>query len=223
MDSALLLRIQFGLAIGLHYLFPVATIGLATQILFFQALGYFRQNQAYTRISAWLTAIFAPLFVCGVAWSSAKVPVDMVGRISRIQKRVALVTSATVAAWTIVVAITLPSALLKPLFWIGIALTAAGIAAVMVKPLSKRLPVPLCSGIATAGAIVAALSAHFPSIIRVPPSVGESLTAASSSSISALLGTVVPFAAVWILFIAAFTLFVYRTFKGSVTGEEHGY
>ena len=67
MDSSLLLRIQFGLAIGLHYLFPVATIGLATQILFFQATGYFRRSEVYTNISAWLTAIFAPLFVCGVA------------------------------------------------------------------------------------------------------------------------------------------------------------
>jgi cytochrome d ubiquinol oxidase subunit I len=67
MESLLLLRIQFGLAIGLHYLFPVATIGLATQILFFQAIGYFTRNETYTRISAWLTAIFAPLFVCGVA------------------------------------------------------------------------------------------------------------------------------------------------------------
>ena len=67
MDSSLLLRIQFGLAIGLHYLFPVATIGLATQILFFQTIGHFRRNDAYLRISAWLTAIFAPLFVCGVA------------------------------------------------------------------------------------------------------------------------------------------------------------
>jgi cytochrome d ubiquinol oxidase subunit I len=67
MDSSLLLRVQFGLAIGLHYLFPVATIGLATQILFFQAIGYFRKNDAFTRISAWLTTIFAPIFVCGVA------------------------------------------------------------------------------------------------------------------------------------------------------------
>ncbi|MBN1128583.1 MAG: cytochrome ubiquinol oxidase subunit I [Chitinispirillaceae bacterium] len=67
MDSFLLLRIQFGLAIGLHYLFPVATIGLASQILFFQALGHFKRNDTYSRISAWLTRLFAPLFVCGVA------------------------------------------------------------------------------------------------------------------------------------------------------------
>jgi cytochrome bd ubiquinol oxidase subunit I len=67
MDTALLLRIQFGLAIGLHYIFPVATIGLSTQILFFQALGYFRRNDAYLRISGWLTAVFAPIFICGVA------------------------------------------------------------------------------------------------------------------------------------------------------------
>jgi cytochrome d ubiquinol oxidase subunit I len=67
MDSSLLLRIQFGLAIGLHYLFPVATIGLATQILFFQTIGHFRRSDVYLRIGAWLTAIFAPIFICGVA------------------------------------------------------------------------------------------------------------------------------------------------------------
>jgi cytochrome d ubiquinol oxidase subunit II len=108
-------------------------------------------------------------------------------------------------------------------FWIGIALTAAGIAAVTIKPLSERLPLPFYSGLAIAGAMVTALTAHFPSIIRAPLSAGESLTAASSSSSSALLGTMVPFASLWILVIAAFTLFVYRTFKRRTTGEEHGY
>lgn len=65
--TEVLLRTQFGIAIGLHYLFPVATLGLSWMILLFQSIAIFKKDDHYHAISNFLIKIFTPLFVIGVA------------------------------------------------------------------------------------------------------------------------------------------------------------
>ena len=62
-----LLRLQFGLAIGLHYIFPVTTLGLTFMVAIFETMAYFTNNEDYRRISRYLVRILAPVFIVGVA------------------------------------------------------------------------------------------------------------------------------------------------------------
>ncbi|MEI6212276.1 MAG: cytochrome ubiquinol oxidase subunit I [bacterium] len=67
MDAALLSRIQFGMTIGLHYLFPITTLGLAFFILLFESLALGTRREPYDRAAAFLTRILGLVFVGGVA------------------------------------------------------------------------------------------------------------------------------------------------------------
>jgi cytochrome d ubiquinol oxidase subunit I len=67
METLFLMRIQFAISIGLHYLFPIANLGLALMIVIFQSLAYFKKSNDYDRIAAYLIKFFTPIFAVGVA------------------------------------------------------------------------------------------------------------------------------------------------------------
>ncbi|MBN1983934.1 MAG: cytochrome ubiquinol oxidase subunit I [Chitinivibrionales bacterium] len=67
MDSLLLSRIQFGIAIGFHYLFPVTTLGLSFFIVIFETLHWVKKSALYRSVSTFLIKIFGLIFTVGVA------------------------------------------------------------------------------------------------------------------------------------------------------------
>ncbi|NLH48028.1 MAG: cytochrome ubiquinol oxidase subunit I [Myxococcales bacterium] len=67
MDATLLARIQFGVTVGFHYIFPQITIGMAW-ILFWMMARWVRTGQPlYRRMARFWTHIFALVFAVGVA------------------------------------------------------------------------------------------------------------------------------------------------------------
>ena len=67
MTNILLSRMQFGWALGFHYLFPVTTLGLTLYILIFESLYLKQQEAIYRKISAFLIKLLALVFGMGVA------------------------------------------------------------------------------------------------------------------------------------------------------------
>ncbi len=67
MTELLLSRIQFGISIGIHYLFPVTTLGLTLFIVIFESLNLAKRTPLYRAISIFLVKILALIFVAGVA------------------------------------------------------------------------------------------------------------------------------------------------------------
>ena len=66
MDPVLLSRVQFGLSVGSHYIFPVTTFGLTLMILILETLYLRRRQGVYKEASTFLIRILALVFVCGV-------------------------------------------------------------------------------------------------------------------------------------------------------------
>jgi cytochrome bd ubiquinol oxidase subunit I len=67
MDALMLSRIQFGISIGFHYLFPVATLGLTLYILIFETLYLNTKSIVYRNVSNFFIKILALIFTMGVA------------------------------------------------------------------------------------------------------------------------------------------------------------
>jgi cytochrome d ubiquinol oxidase subunit I len=67
MDVLLLSRVQFGVSLGLHYLFPVTTLGLALLILVCETLSLFGKAGPYRQVSIFLVKVLGLVFTAGVA------------------------------------------------------------------------------------------------------------------------------------------------------------
>lgn len=67
MDPLFLSRIQFGLNISFHYLFPPMSIGLAVMILIFEGIYLKTKDPEDKKIAMFWTKIFALFFAMGVA------------------------------------------------------------------------------------------------------------------------------------------------------------
>ncbi len=67
MTEILLSRIQFGVSIGLHYLFPITTLGLTLFIVIFETLYIRKRQDQYRAISTFLVKMLSLIFVAGVA------------------------------------------------------------------------------------------------------------------------------------------------------------
>ncbi len=67
MDSVLLARIQFGLTVGFHYIFPPLTIGLGWMIFHYNNRFQENGNPLYQQLAKFWTRIFAISFIVGVA------------------------------------------------------------------------------------------------------------------------------------------------------------
>ena len=67
MDPLLLSRIQFGLTIGFHYLFPPLTIGMAVILVWLEANSLRTRLPIYNSAARFWTKIFALNFALGVA------------------------------------------------------------------------------------------------------------------------------------------------------------
>lgn len=67
MDALMLARIQFGFAVGFHYLFPVTTLGLTFFILIFETLYLKKKDETYRIISDFLVKMLGLIFALGVA------------------------------------------------------------------------------------------------------------------------------------------------------------
>jgi cytochrome d ubiquinol oxidase subunit I len=63
----MLSRIQFGISIGFHYLFPITTLGLTFFIIIFESLYLFKKNSQYEIIASFLIKLLAVTFALGVA------------------------------------------------------------------------------------------------------------------------------------------------------------
>jgi len=67
MDAVLLSRIQFGLTVGFHYLFPPLTIGLGWLIFMYNSRYQETNSPIYKQLARFWTKIFAISFAIGVA------------------------------------------------------------------------------------------------------------------------------------------------------------
>ncbi|HEX3628303.1 MAG TPA: cytochrome ubiquinol oxidase subunit I [Verrucomicrobiae bacterium] len=67
MDVLTLSRIQFGLTIGFHYIYPPLSIGLGVMLVLFEAFWLKTKNQVYHQMAKFWTNIFALTFALGVA------------------------------------------------------------------------------------------------------------------------------------------------------------
>src|SRR6202167_2631874 len=67
MDVLTLSRIQFGLTIGFHYIYPTLSIGLGVMLVIMEAAWLGTQNDVYHQMSKFWTNIFALTFALGVA------------------------------------------------------------------------------------------------------------------------------------------------------------
>ena len=63
----MLSRIQFGVSVGLHYLFPITTLGLTLFILIFETLYLARRREEHRFVSVFLTKLLGLVFAIGVA------------------------------------------------------------------------------------------------------------------------------------------------------------
>lgn len=66
MDAVLLSRIQFGLNISFHYLFPPLSIGLGLMLVIMEGAYLCTKNPVYERIAHFWVKIFALIFAIGV-------------------------------------------------------------------------------------------------------------------------------------------------------------
>ena len=67
MTELLMSRMQFGVSIGIHYLFPITTLGLTFFIVIFETLYLAKRQELYRVISTFLVKLLALIFVAGVA------------------------------------------------------------------------------------------------------------------------------------------------------------
>ena len=67
MDVVFLSRLQFGLSVGFHFIFPSLTLGLALLIAVFETLNFKSPEDKYRPISALLIKILGLIFTLGVA------------------------------------------------------------------------------------------------------------------------------------------------------------
>ncbi len=67
MDPVLLSRIQFGLTVGFHFLFPPITIGLAWLLVIVETLGFIKGEDVYVRMGKFFGKLLAITFAVGVA------------------------------------------------------------------------------------------------------------------------------------------------------------
>jgi len=66
LDPILLSRIQFAFVVSFHAIFPVFSIGIASFVALLEALYYKTGDEAYARLSAFWTKVFAIAFGMGV-------------------------------------------------------------------------------------------------------------------------------------------------------------
>lgn len=67
MDPGLLARIQFGLTIGFHYIFPPLSIGLGIILVVMESLYLGTKDELYHRMTRFWVGIFGLIFALGVA------------------------------------------------------------------------------------------------------------------------------------------------------------
>ena len=67
MTELLISRMQFGVSIGIHYLFPITTLGLTLFIVIFETLYYAKRREQDRAISSFLVKLLSLIFVAGVA------------------------------------------------------------------------------------------------------------------------------------------------------------
>lgn len=67
LDPLFLSRLQFGLTIGFHFLFPPLTIGLACLLVVVEGLGWWRDDDDFRRAGIFFSKILGLTFVVGVA------------------------------------------------------------------------------------------------------------------------------------------------------------
>jgi cytochrome d ubiquinol oxidase subunit I len=67
MTELLISRMQFGISIGIHYLFPITTLGLTLLIVIIETLYLVKRAPLYRAISMFLVKILTLVFVAGVA------------------------------------------------------------------------------------------------------------------------------------------------------------
>jgi cytochrome d ubiquinol oxidase subunit I len=67
MDPGLLARIQFGLTIGFHYIFPPLSIGLGIILVVMESLYLRTKDELYHRMARFWVGIFGLIFALGVA------------------------------------------------------------------------------------------------------------------------------------------------------------
>ncbi len=67
MDLLALSRLQFGLTVGFHYIFPPLSIGLGLMLVFMEGLYLKTRNPLYQQITRFWVKIFGLIFALGVA------------------------------------------------------------------------------------------------------------------------------------------------------------
>ncbi|MBN2494606.1 MAG: cytochrome ubiquinol oxidase subunit I [Deltaproteobacteria bacterium] len=67
MDALWLSRLQFGLTVGFHFIFPSISMGLAWLLVIFEGLAWWRRDEVWERCARFFGKLFALTFGAGVA------------------------------------------------------------------------------------------------------------------------------------------------------------
>ena len=67
MDVGLLSRIQFGLTVGFHYIYPPVSIGLGLILVIMEGMYLKTGNKLYEELTRFWVKIFALIFAMGVS------------------------------------------------------------------------------------------------------------------------------------------------------------
>lgn len=154
MLSALLIaRIQFGISIGFHYLFPQTTLGLALVVVVAEALYLVRKDEDWRRISDYTVRILAVIFAFGIAtgmvmpflfgmhWSQFS---TFAGPLFGVQLTIESITAFTLESAFIAILIFGRSKVSKGLYFLSALLTFAGshLSAFMIVSANSWLQTP---------------------------------------------------------------------------------
>jgi cytochrome d ubiquinol oxidase subunit II len=120
-------------------------------------------------------------------------------------------------------AIFVPGAAAKPMFWIGVAISAASMAVAGIALKGRNESLPFHASLAAlAGIWIAAAAALFPNLIA-PSGDGRALSIAQAASPDSTLAFLAVFSVAGIALVASFTAFVYRVFKGKASNKGEDY
>ncbi|UCD95453.1 MAG: cytochrome ubiquinol oxidase subunit I, partial [Candidatus Zixiibacteriota bacterium] len=65
MDQEILSRVQFGVTIGFHYIFPPLSIGLGLMLVIMEGIYLKTKNELYHRMTRFWVKVFGLIFALG--------------------------------------------------------------------------------------------------------------------------------------------------------------
>ena len=224
--GSLLPALLFGVAVGnLLRGLPLASVTDAAGARVEFAGGFFGLLNPFSLLVG--LAGLAMMVTQGGLWLNLKAEGDLQAR-ARTGAGWALLAWLALGALASVVAVfdtptLLPVAGTRPLFWAFLALLLAGAAAAAAWRKARPGLAFLASSVAVAAQVGAGAVALFPNMVPARNDAALSLTLSNASSTQGTLTTMLIIAAVGVPAVLAYTVVIYRVFRGKVVLDEHSY